>query len=102
MYAGAKAFEWKQEFGINQARRTGEIAVFAANSTAGETLQPKWCPLKSFVLIEETLPPRGHQCFTETDFLLPAESGDSDSVEHSSQIQPQVMHRSVLRLNLSV
>ena len=25
--AGAKAFEWQQEIGLNQARRTGEVAV---------------------------------------------------------------------------
>lgn len=31
MAAGAKAFEWKQEIGINQARRNGEIAVLASN-----------------------------------------------------------------------
>lgn len=24
--AGAKAFEWQQEIGLNQARRTGEVA----------------------------------------------------------------------------
>ncbi len=25
--AGAKAFEWQQEIGLNQARRSGEVAV---------------------------------------------------------------------------
>lgn len=31
--AGAKAFEWKQEIGINQARRTGQLAILTATSS---------------------------------------------------------------------
>lgn len=27
IHAGAKAFEWQQEIGLNQARRSGEVAV---------------------------------------------------------------------------
>lgn len=27
VHAGAKAFEWQQEIGLNQARRSGEVAV---------------------------------------------------------------------------
>ena len=33
-HIGAKAFEWKQEIGINQARRTGEVVVLAASASS--------------------------------------------------------------------
>ena len=33
IFAGAKAFEWKQDIGINQARRTGQVANLLATST---------------------------------------------------------------------
>ncbi len=33
-FAGAKAFEWKQDIGINQARRTGEVATLLKHSNS--------------------------------------------------------------------
>ena len=40
--AGAKAFEWKQDIGINQARRTGQVAVLATSSAGQVCLAPAW------------------------------------------------------------
>lgn len=39
--AGAKAFEWKQEIGINQARRTGKPVILASAAATDTEIASK-------------------------------------------------------------
>ena len=65
--AGAKAFEWKQDIGINQARRTGQVAVLATSSAGQVSMAPArllqlWYPQVShtYVCLQTPQLRKGH------------------------------------------